>query len=123
TEDDLNVRMFDMKQRFGVDPRYPLDRYVAALTKRLVPDRNGEHAETTSANGQRIIAEYTQGTNCQNPLFASSLPEKQGDELCHLADNQRPARLVFFGVLGGVPAQLLANGPDWTKILGANPDA
>jgi hypothetical protein len=107
-EDDLNVRMFDMKQRFGVDPRYPVDRYVAALTSRLVPDRNGEQDHVT---------------NCQNPLFAGGLPEKDGDQLCQLPDNQRPARSVFLGVLGGVPTPLLANGPDWTKLLGADPDA
>ena len=49
-EDDMNVRFHKMKKRFGVDPQYPIKRYVDGLTKSQVPDRKSEH----DANGNYI---------------------------------------------------------------------
>jgi hypothetical protein len=43
TQHQANVRFFHMKQRFGVDPRFPIERYVTGLRSRVVPDRDGEH--------------------------------------------------------------------------------
>lgn len=119
--DDLNVRLFDMRRRFGVEPRFPVTRYAIGLTGRRVPSRAAAHAETKDANGQRAIAEYAQATTCQNPLFASNLPEKAGDELCALDDNHRSSRLVTFGLIAGAPAELLKAPVDFTKLVGKNP--
>lgn len=41
-EDDLGVRCFDEKRRFGIDFLQPLDRYVTGLTAASVPNRAGE---------------------------------------------------------------------------------
>src|SRR4029078_13389472 len=41
TEDDINLRCFDQKRRFGIDFLYPIDRYTTALTSAMVPDRGG----------------------------------------------------------------------------------
>jgi hypothetical protein len=41
TDDPINLRCFDQKRRFGIDFRYPVDRYVDGLSKTLVPDRAG----------------------------------------------------------------------------------
>lgn len=119
--DELNVRMFDMRTRFGVEPRFPVTRYSTGLTGRLVPSRATAHPETKSASGQRQIAAYAQARTCQNPLFARNLPEKPGDELCQLQDNGRSSRLVFFGLLGGAPADLVSPSANFTKLVGANP--
>ena len=132
-DDDLNVRFFRMKQRYGVDPQYPLKRYVAGFTQLRVPDREGEHTVTEGANGQRQISNYIGAARCTNPLFATDLPREAGDELCNLPRSTRSPDLVFFAVVGGVPHQLLHFDPagddaaaennritaeDWVKILG-----
>ena len=119
TEDSLNVRFFDMKRRFGVDPQFPIARYVDGFTKSRVPDRDGEHAMVDGRPGP-----YVGAPSCGNPLFAGTLPDPDADDLCALPAGTRGKELVVFAVLGGVPP-LLASGPspDWTSILGQNPDA
>lgn len=97
-EDQLNVRFHRMKPRYGVDPRYPLSRYVDAFTSKTVG-------------------------KCDNPLFAAALPEgKDNEELCKLEQGPRHSDLVYFAVIGGVPSGLVYGaGVDWTKILGRDP--
>lgn len=118
-EDDLNVRFHRMKERFGVDPQFPVQRYVDAFTKNRVPLRDKEH----DANGN-----YVPKPGCTNPLFAAKLPTTTGEELCQLPRGPRTPGLVYFAVIGGVPNSLLpdlANNPDakvdWTPILGVDP--
>ena len=132
TEDALNERFFHMKQRFGVDPQFPIKRYVNALQSPKVPDRNGEHP-----NGS---ANYVGQNNCGNPLFSTNLPDgsaaQDGDALCNLTKGPRTADLIFFGVIGGIPWQLLLEDPtqpdssafkssfttaDWKTLLGNDP--
>lgn len=97
-EDPLDVRFHRMKPRFGVDPRFPVSRYVEAFTEKTLG-------------------------KCQNPLFARELPEGKGDdELCKLAQGPRTPDLVYFAVIGGVPSGLVGGAEvDWTKILGKDP--
>jgi hypothetical protein len=136
--DNFNERFLHMKERFGVDPRFPVDRYVKGFSQRTVPDRNGEHPKddkgTPSFN-------YVGKPNCTNPLFATNLPTDPNADLCHLTPGPRTADLVFFGLIGGVPWQLLTEEPtnlsannkaafktslgndDWTRIIGKDPFA
>ncbi len=119
-DDSLNVRFHRMKERYGLDPRYPTSRYVDGLTSATVPDGKSEH----DAEGKYI------GTkSCTNPLFAASLPSQTGDELCKLPRGPRARGLVLFGVIAGVPGGLLTAAakdllpvPDWTQILGKSPE-
>lgn len=118
-EDDINVRFHRMKPRFGIDPRYPLQRYIDGFTAKNVPRRDGEH----DANGN-----YVGKAACTNPLFAASLPGGEpGDELCKLPVGPRTPDRVYFAVIGGVPPSLLPNAADpdatvdWTRILGRDP--
>ena len=131
-EDSLNVRFHRMKQRFGVDPQFPIQRYVNGLTKSMVPDRGSEHPTTVSAEKGRSIKDYENARTCQNPLFAKNLPRAAGDERCHLERSGRNPGLIFFAVLGGVPNKLLHFDPDnkersritaddWNAILGRDP--
>jgi hypothetical protein len=127
TENPLNVRMFHMRQRFGVDPMYPLQRYVDGLSSAKVPDRNGEHP-----NGS---PDYVGTKDCVNPVFAQNLPDHDTGNLCNLERGPRSPDLVYFALIGGVPHQLLQVDPtnpdspqknkltdaDWQKILGADP--
>ncbi len=127
SEDPPNVRMFHLKQRFGVDPQYPLSRYVDGLTSTTVPDREGEHPGGSF--------DYVGQKNCTNPIFAGALPATPSEELCNLPPGPRSPKLVFFAVIGGVPHQLLQVDPtnpqspqkdtlteaDWQKILGKDP--
>ncbi len=132
TDDELNVRFHRMKERYGIDPQYPLKRYVDGFTKFRVPDRKAEHVTKVGANGRREIANYTSTPKCTNPLFAAKLPRETGDELCSLPRSTRSPDLIFFAVVGGVPHQLLHFDPndpeksritndDWVKILGRDP--
>ncbi|MBS2016665.1 MAG: hypothetical protein JST00_27525 [Deltaproteobacteria bacterium] len=128
-EDQLNVRFHRMKERYGIDPQYPIKRYVDGLTKTKVPDRTVEHV--IRPNG--VIEEYSGTAKCTNPLFAAKLPRGQGDEICNLpVSRTRGPELIFFAVVGGVPNQLLygdindpvgtrINPPQWSKILGKDP--
>jgi hypothetical protein len=131
-DDELNVRFHRMKQRYGVDPQYPLKRYVDGFTKFKVPDRTTEHVIKVAADGSRQIANYSSSPKCTNPLFAAKLPREPGEEYCNLARSTRSPDLVFFAVVGGVPNQLLHFDPndpeksritndDWVKILGRDP--
>ena len=130
--DNVNQRFFNPKQRFGYDPRFPIDRYVKGLSAHQVPDRNGEHPVGNGFN-------YVGKANCSNPLFSTNLPTSPTADLCHLTPGPRTANLVFFAVIGGVPWQLLTEDPtnmtagnkapfksllnvdDWSRILGRDP--
>lgn len=116
-EDQLNIRFQRMKERYGVDPQYPIARYVNGLTKSYVPNRDGEHSKT----GTTIDA-YKGTATCTNPLFAAALPDP-GGELCHLPIGPRGKELVVFALIGGVPESLAGATPSWQKILGTDPGA
>lgn len=127
TDDELNVRFHQMKRRYGIDPQYPIKRYVDGFTKTKVPDRKAEHV----INEKGQIAGYTSTGKCTNPLFAARLP-REGENYCNLPLGTRTPDLVFFAVVGGVPNQLLHFDPndpdksritndDWVKILGKDP--
>jgi hypothetical protein len=116
SEDSLNVRFHEMKRRFGVDPQFPISRYVDAFTKNKVPRRASEHV-----NGA-----YAGKADCTNPLFAARLPSQPNEELCKLPRGPRTSDLVYFAIIGGVPNQLLPDSGesaaiDWTKLLGKDP--
>ncbi len=117
-EDDLNVRFTSQtKRRFGVDPRFPLSRYVEGFTNPKVAQRSSEHGPSGNYNGY---------PDCTNPLFAARLPEKASDELCKLPRGPRSRDRVYFAIIGGVPHQLLPDDPtkaiDWTQLVGRDPD-
>jgi hypothetical protein len=142
TQDQLNTRGVYDKQRFGVDPRFPVSRYVNGLTSAMVPDRNGEHAG----------GNYVGMPDCVNPLFAASLPTSPTADLCHLPLGGRTGSLIYLAAITGVPHQLLQavagvdpecsppnvpagtaqadcpqktnlSASDWTRILGNNPES
>jgi hypothetical protein len=81
TEDDINLRCFDQKRRFGIDFLYPIDRYTQALRSGTVPSRDG--------------------TMVPNPIF-SDVHKDPNDS------NVRDSSLVFMAGIVGVPWQLIA---------------
>jgi hypothetical protein len=132
-EQQSNVRFHQPKRRFGVEPLFPMSRYVNGLgidasgnpqAAPRVPNRDGEHE-----NG---AGRYLGTTNCVNPLFAAKLPTSAGEELCKLLPGPRDPAMVFFAAITGVPSQLLHFDPtdadksrltddDWRLILGRDP--
>lgn len=111
SEDALGVRFHRMKQRYGVDPQFPLSRYVDGLTNPGVPNRPSEHA------GPNYVGKPT----CTNPIFAAQLPGSSKEELCALPPGTRSRDLVLFALVGGLPEALATASPEWTKILGKDP--
>ena len=87
--DDVNLREWHQKQRFGIDFYYPVQRYVDGLTLPTVLNSAGQPAP--------------------NPIF-SVLDTSSGDT------NVRDASLVFYAGILGVPWQDIARDPkDLTK--------
>jgi hypothetical protein len=123
-----NLRHVHAKAKYGVDFQFPIQRYVDGLTKAKIPNRDGEYPVGAT--------QYQGNANCTNPLFAASLPDGSvldSQTLCNLPiGSQRTPDLVFFGIIGGVPNQLLhydgtdesltLTAADWTKILGNDPE-
>jgi hypothetical protein len=90
-DDDVNLRCFDQKRRFGIDFLYPIDRYTKALTSDKIVNRAGELVP--------------------NPIFADLDP---GDDL----SPRRDPSMVFLAGIVGVPWQDVAVDPkDLTKGL------
>jgi hypothetical protein len=116
-----------MRQQYGVDAQFPIQRYIDGLTSPTVPNRNGEHPNSSSP--------YVGQKNCTNPIFAKTLPTSSSQELCQLEAGSRSPNLVFYSVITGVPHQLLQQDPtnpdspqknqltsaDWLSILGNDP--
>lgn len=126
-DDSLNTRFFDMKRRYGLEPRYPISRYSRGLSLPQVPSRDAEHLKSTPE--QPISESYdSNAADCRNPLFAASLPDGASGELCNLPAGPRNASLVYFTVLGGAPNELLTGDAldadnrltdgAWTALLG-----
>lgn len=122
TEDDLNVRFHEMKKRYGVDPLYPIKRYVDGLSRTQIPDRITEHDAKGNYIGQ---------AKCRSPLFAKNLPttaESADDfRLCNLEKGPRTPDMVFFEAIVGVPADLVPydrpffDEDQWARVLGRDP--
>jgi hypothetical protein len=88
--DDVNLRCFDQKRRFGIDFLYPVDRYVNGLTSTTVPNRVGDLAP--------------------NPVFTNLNPA------AYPGAPIRDAGLVVLSGIVGVPWQDLAvDSKDLTK--------
>ncbi len=97
-EDNINLRCFDQKRRFGIDFLWPIDRYLTGLTAQQVSDRNGN-----------VV---------QNPLFTDLDPSDSNSTV-------RDAGLVFVAGIVGVPWQDIARQrEDGTPNLldGLNPE-
>jgi hypothetical protein len=112
---NLNLRHVHMPQRYGLDPQFPLRRYVVGLTSPTIPNRIGEYPASS--------AHYVGTQNCTNPLFAATLPTaadvpdymdespaelSPGQALCtRPVGTARTNGDVFYAHIGGVPHQLL----------------
>ncbi|APR83807.1 Hypothetical protein A7982_09156 [Minicystis rosea] len=86
--DDVNLRCWDQKRRFGIDFLYPIDRYTTGLTQPLVPNRAGD-----------MVA---------NPIFSDLDPTDNDTTV-------RDSGLVFLAYIVGVPWQDIANDPNDLK--------
>jgi len=140
SDDQVNVRFFDQKRRFGVFAGYPITRYVRGLTQPTVPDA----AHEVDANGN-YVGDGDANANCVNPLFAQDLPTSPTADLCHLTRGPRTPDLVYYAAIAGVPHELLQakpgdpecpattpaadcpqkttlTAPDWQAITGADPE-
>jgi hypothetical protein len=126
--DGLNVRYGEqyMKPRYGLDPQFPIQRYVDGLRSPTVPDRDNESHDWPN---------WAPTKNCTNPLFAEDLPDGSDTSpgaLCQLKPGPRTPDLVFYALIGGVPNSLLEDSSgnfkldltagDWQKIVGKDPD-
>ena len=84
-EDEVNLRCFNQKRRFGFDLLYPTDRYVAGLSNGEVPD---------PADPNKTVP---------NPLYTP-----KGDKPA------RDKSLVFLAGIVGVPWQDVSTEDSWT---------
>jgi hypothetical protein len=87
-DDDLNLRCFHQRERFGIDFLYPIDRYTQGLTSVTVPNRKGEMVP--------------------NPIYSDLNPMDNDSSI-------RDAGLVFLAGIVGVPWQDIARDPNDLK--------
>ncbi len=80
-DDQINLRCFDQRHRFGIDFLYPVQRYIDGLTRQVVQDRFGQMVN--------------------NPLFTDLNPTDDDS-------NIRDSTLVFVAGIVGVPWQDIA---------------
>lgn len=80
-EDNINLRCYDQKRRFGIDFLWPIDRYTTALSSPQVTDRFGN-----------VVS---------NPLFIDLNPDDDNNAV-------RDPGLVFIAGIVGVPWQDIA---------------
>lgn len=85
--DNINLRCWDQKRRFGIDFLYPIDRYVTGFTSPQIYIRN---IQPTPTGPQDL------GGCMNNPLFAGG----------------RHPSLVSVAAIVGVPWQDIARNPD-----------
>ncbi len=83
-EDNISVRCFEQKRRFGIDFMYPIERYVDALTNPTIANRAGELVP--------------------NPIFSDLDPNDGVSAI-------RDPGLVFLAGVVGVPWQDIARDP------------
>ena len=110
-DDPPTIRFFHMKQRFGLDPMYPPERYARGLG-------------VDPGGGQALLrVPDRDGKECQNPLFSRTLPGTRGDELCKLERGPRTPGLVFYAAITGVPSDLVGDltPNDYLRMLGKDP--
>ena len=81
TTDNISLRCWEQKRRFGIDFLYPIDRYTSALTQTTVTNRNGS-----------IVA---------NPIFSDLDPNDS-------VTATRDAGMVILAGIVGVPWQDIA---------------
>ncbi len=94
--DNINLRCYNQKRRFGVDFLYPIDRYTTALTSCQIPDRSGQLVP--------------------NPLFTDLDPADED------ATIRTPDLVVLAGIVG-VPWQDIARpGPGGAPDLVSGED-
>ena len=105
-DDNVNVRFFHQRQRFGEFAGYPVSRYVRGLTRESVPDRG--HEVDRAGN---YVGDQDQYADCVNPIFAQDLPTDPNGDLCHLTRGPRTPDLVYYAAIAGVPHQLLQAKP------------
>ena len=100
-----------MKQKYGVDLQFPINRYVSGLTSTKVPDRSGEYPP--GATG----AYQGRTTDCSEPALRSHLPDGSATDAATLCNSNagrgpRTPDLVYYAHIGGVPNELLTTTPN-----------
>jgi hypothetical protein len=134
-KDNVNLRCWDQKRRFGVDLLYPTSRYSTALdSKELCPDSTFGDADCQCRRARELGLEADclagVGSHVRNPLY-TNLQASRPDVT---VPAEREPDIVFLAGIVGVPWQDLAttdtvNAPgrlefkvsseiDWRLILG-----
>jgi hypothetical protein len=148
TDDNLNVRFFQQKRRFGLNAMDTINKEFVGLTQTNVASGgraysgDTDHEHDGSGN---YVGDQMGHQNCVNPIYATNLPTDPNGDLCHLTRGQRTPDLVYYAAIAGVPHELLQSQPgmdncpmgtaaadcpqkdtltdaDWLKITGADPE-
>jgi hypothetical protein len=114
-EDNLNLRCFDQKRRFGFDLLYPIERYVDGLSQIEVPDREGELVANPLfvrdgfvRHPSRVFLAAAVGVPWQDLSDAASL---EGDGLRYLSAAELEAEGRWDVILGDPGSGVLPSDP------------
>jgi len=102
-----NLTCFDQKRRFGIDFRYPVERYIDGLTKVKISDRHGQVVD----NPLLVAPDGT--VRSEDRVFLSGIVGVPWQTIARDSSDLRE---------GFQDARELAENGTWAKILG-DPDA
>jgi hypothetical protein len=107
-DDNLNLRCFDQKRRFGFDLLYPLARYVDGLTETSIPRRNGQ-----------VVANplFPAGGRTPSMVFLGGIVGVPWQDLANKASFTAGAPLAYLN------HQELTAQNRWSLVLGSEGDA
>lgn len=123
-DDALPVRFHRMKARYGVEPRFPIERYASGLRSRVLgvaACRNPLFAKALPVSVERVAGGRFLATDENGPMR-----DDRGRTLdvCELPGGARVPEDVLLLAVAGVPADLTPDdGADvaWPRVLGRDP--
>ncbi len=123
-DDALPVRFHRMKARYGVEPRFPVARYVSGLRSSVLGDaacRNPLFAKSLPVSAEEVAAGRFLATDENGPMR----DERGGAlDVCDLPAGPRALEDVLLLAVVGVPADLAPDDgavPSWARVLGRDP--
>lgn len=128
-DDDLNLRCWEQKRRFGLDLLYPISRYVRGFGDGMVPDRNGSYVQNPLFHRDGVDRDrslFTLAVVGGVPWQDLATPESlAGEELRYMSPAELEAADRFQLFLGDPAAHVPAADPFMVESTaprsGANP--
>jgi hypothetical protein len=116
-EDDINLRCFDQKRRFGIDFLYPVDRYTNALRSPMVPNRQGDMVVNPIFD-PRNTTDANPSVRDTSLVFLAGVVGVPWQDIARTDGNGNPDPTAGFKSAGELAIKDANGISAWDKILG-----